>query len=125
MFRCTPGACWASVISTSRFEAQHDKAPSSLVGRDSEVALLLDRWALARDGEGQVVILCGEAGIGKSRIGQALRERLAGEEHATVVLQCSPYFRGSALYPVVQHLKVAAGIAAQTTHRSSATRSAK
>ena len=48
----------------SRFEAQHDKAPSSLVGRDSEVALLLDRWALARDGEGQVVILCGEAGIG-------------------------------------------------------------
>jgi class 3 adenylate cyclase len=49
----------------SRFEAQHDKAPSVLVGRDSEVALLLDRWALARDGEGQVVILCGEAGIGK------------------------------------------------------------
>ena len=99
----------------SRFEAQHDQAPSVLVGRDSEVALLLDRWALARDGEGQVVILCGEAGIGKSRIGQALRERLAGEQHATVVLQCSPYFSGSALYPVVQHLKLAAGITGSDT----------
>ena len=96
--------------SASRFEARHDEAPSGLVGRDSEVALLLDRWALARDGEGQVVVLSGEAGIGKSRIGQALRERLAAEEHATVVLQCSPYFSGSALYPVVQHLKLAAGI---------------
>ena len=96
----------------SRFEAQHDKTPGSMVGRDSEVALLLDRWALARDGEGQLVVLCGEAGIGKSRIGQALRERLASEEHASVVLQCSPYFSGSALYPVVQHLKLAAGITA-------------
>jgi class 3 adenylate cyclase/tetratricopeptide (TPR) repeat protein len=94
----------------SRFDARHDKAPSRLVGRDSEVALLLERWALARDGEGQVVVLSGEAGIGKSRIGQALRERLGGEDHASVVLQCSPYFSGSALYPVVQHLKLAAGI---------------
>jgi class 3 adenylate cyclase/tetratricopeptide (TPR) repeat protein len=95
----------------SRFEAQHERAASRLIGRDSEVALLLDRWALAREGEAQVVLLCGEAGIGKSRIGQALRERLAGEEHASVVLQCSPYFSGSALYPVVRHLRLAAGIA--------------
>ncbi|MFZ2652947.1 MAG: adenylate/guanylate cyclase domain-containing protein [Burkholderiaceae bacterium] len=93
----------------SRFEARHAQEPSVLVGRESEVALLLDRWALARDGEGQVVLLSGEAGIGKSRICQALRERLAGEEHAAVVLQCSPYFSGSALYPVVQHLQRAAG----------------
>ncbi len=94
----------------SRFEARHDKAPSVLVGRNSELALLLERWAQACEGEGQVVVLSGEAGIGKSRIGQALRERLADEEHASVVLQCSPYFSGSALYPVVQHLRLAAGI---------------
>ncbi len=108
----------------SRFEAQHERAPSPLVGRDSEVALLLERWALAREGEAQVIVLSGEAGIGKSRIGQALRERLAGEAHASVVLQCSPYFSGSALYPVVQHLRLAAGIgnsdtAAQQRHKLS------
>jgi class 3 adenylate cyclase/tetratricopeptide (TPR) repeat protein len=104
----------------SRFEAKHERAPSSLIGRDSEVALLLDRWALACEGEGQVVVLSGEAGIGKSRIGQALRERLAGQGHASVVLQCLPYFSGSALYPVVQHLKLAAGITGQDTRQTGA-----
>ncbi|WP_143044859.1 AAA family ATPase [Variovorax sp. YR216] len=81
------------------------------IGRDSELALLHERWALACDGEGQVVLLSGEAGIGKSRICQVLRERLAGESVATVLLQCSPYFSSSALYPVVQHLEHAAGMA--------------
>ena len=95
----------------SRFEAQHEREVTALIGRDSEVALLLDRWSMAREAEGQVLLLSGEAGIGKSRICQALRERLAGEPHATVLLQCSPYFNGSALYPVVQHLQRAAGIA--------------
>ena len=95
----------------SRFDAQHERELSACIGRDSEVALLLDRWALARDGEAQVVLLSGEAGIGKSRICQALRERLSGESCVTVLLQCSPYFQGSALYPVVQHLQRAAGIA--------------
>ena len=95
----------------SRFDAQHERELSACIGRDSEVALLLDRWALARDGEAQVVLLSGEAGIGKSRICQALRERLSGGPSVTVLLQCSPYFQGSALYPVVQHLQRAAGIA--------------
>ena len=85
------------------------------IGRDNEVALLLERWALARDGEGQVVLLSGEAGIGKSRICQTLRERLAGETAATVLLQCSPYFSSSALYPVVQHLERTAGMAPADT----------
>jgi predicted ATPase len=81
------------------------------IGRESEFALLLDRWALARDGEGQAVLLSGEAGIGKSRICQALRERLASESIATILLQGSPYFTSSALYPVVQHLERTAGMA--------------
>ena len=95
----------------SRFEAQHESALVEFVGRASEVALLLERWQLARDGEGQVVLLSGEAGIGKSRIVQTLRERLAGEPHATVLMQCSPYHRSSALYPLVQYFEHRAGIA--------------
>jgi len=95
----------------TRFEAQHMQGLVEFIGRDSELALLLERWALARDGEGQVVLLSGEAGIGKSRICQVLRERLAGESVATVLLQCSPYFSSSALYPVVQHLERSAGMA--------------
>ena len=95
----------------TRFEAQHMQGLVEFIGRDSEVALLLERWALARDGEGQVVLLSGEAGIGKSRICQVLRERLAGESVATVLLQCSPYFCSSALYPIVQHLERTAGMA--------------
>ena len=98
----------------SRFEAQQGLTFSTFIGRDSEVALLLERWSLARDAEAQVVLLSGEAGIGKSRICQALRERLShrndAEPHAAVVLQCSPYFGASALYPVLQHLERAAGI---------------
>ena len=94
----------------TRFEAQHMQGLVEFIGRDSEVALLLERWALARDGEGQVVLLSGEAGIGKSRICQVLRERLAGESMGTVLLQCSPYFSSSALYPVVQHLERTAGM---------------
>jgi tetratricopeptide (TPR) repeat protein len=95
----------------TRFEAQHMRGLVEFIGRDSELALLLERWELARDGEGQVVLLSGEAGIGKSRICQVLRERLSGESIATVLLQCSPYFSSSALHPIVQHLERAAGMA--------------
>jgi class 3 adenylate cyclase/tetratricopeptide (TPR) repeat protein len=104
---------------STRFEAQHMQGLVEFIGRDSEVALLLERWALARDGEGQAVLLSGEAGIGKSRICQTLRDRLrdhlpehlAGDSAATVLLQCSPYFSSSALYPVEQHLERTAGMA--------------
>ena len=94
----------------SRFEAQHDSELIGLIGRDSEVALLLERWALARDGEGQTVMLAGEAGIGKSRITHTLRERLAGESAATVLLQCSPYYSSSALYPLVRYFERVSGM---------------
>jgi len=99
----------------SRFEAQHDSELVQFVGRGSEVALLLERWALACEGEGQVVLLSGEAGIGKSRICQTLRERLAGQRHATVLLQCSPYHSGSPLYPLVRSLERTAGITSVDT----------
>ena len=96
----------------SRFEAQHSQGLTGFVGRDSEVSMLLERWAMARDGEGQVVLLSGEAGIGKSRIMQTLRERLHAEPNTTVLLQGSPYFANSALYPVAQALERMAGVVA-------------
>ena len=95
---------------STRFEAQHEHELAPFIGRDVELALLLERWALAREGQAQVVLLTGEAGIGKSRITQSLRARLAGDAIATVLLQCSPYFTSSALYPVVQHLERTAGM---------------
>ena len=75
-----------------------------LVGRAHEMGLMLERWRLARSGEGQIVTVIGEAGIGKSRSIEALQEEVAREPHTRIHLQCSPYHRDSALYPVIQHL---------------------
>ena len=94
----------------SRFEAVRGGRLTPLVGRDNELALLLDRWESAKHGEGQVVLLSGEAGIGKSRITQALRDGMADEEHVRVRYQCSPFHTNSALYPVINQLQFAAGI---------------
>ena len=94
------------VIQTeSRFEAMHGRRLTPFVGRDAEIALLLRRWQQAKDSEGQVVLLCGEPGIGKSRITSTLRERIADEEHVRMQLQCSPFFTNSAFYPIVAHLE--------------------
>ena len=82
-----------------------------LVGRAHEMGLMLERWRLARSGEGQIVTVVGEAGIGKSRAIEALQEDVAHEPHTRIHLQCSPYHRDSALYPVIQHLARAAGFA--------------
>ena len=78
-------------------------------GRDQELALLLERWSLAKAGEGQGVLLVGEAGIGKSRITEALIDAVAAEPHARVRMQCSPYHTDSAFWPVIEHLRHAAG----------------
>ena len=94
----------------SRFDAVRGGRLAPLVGRDNELALLLDRWESAKHGEGQVVLLSGEAGIGKSRITQALRDGMADEEHVRVRYQCSPFHTNSALYPVINQLQFAAGI---------------
>ena len=103
-------ACEASVA--SRFAAIRSGDNLPLVGRAHEMGLMLDRWRLARQGEGQIVTLVGEAGIGKSRSIEALQEALANEPHTRINLQCSPYHSDSALYPVIQYLGRAAGFAA-------------
>lgn len=91
-----------------RFEALHGMRLTSLVGRDQELALLLERWRGAKDGGGQVVLLSGEPGIGKSRIAIALRERLRGEECLSLRYHGSPYHTNSALFPVLDQLRRAA-----------------
>ena len=74
----------------SRFEAALPAGLTPLVGREQEIALLAERWAMAKEGEGQVALLSGEAGIGKSRVVQVLRERVADEPHVRLRYQCSP-----------------------------------
>ena len=93
-----------------RFEALRGAGLTPLVGRRQELALLLDRWEQAKEGEGQVVLLSGEAGIGKSRLVRALRERLGGEPHTPLALSCSPYHANTALHPVARLLERAAGL---------------
>jgi len=102
----------AKRLAATRFEATHAAGSAALIGRDQEVALLLDRWELARSGDGQVVLLSGEAGIGKSRIGQALCDHVAAGFHCAVRFQCSPFHSNSALQPVIGHLERACGIGA-------------
>ena len=95
----------------SRFEALRGPALSPLVGRDEEIELLLRRWARAKAGDGQVVLISGEPGIGKSRIAAALEERLHAEPHLRLRYFCSPYHQDSALFPFIDQLGRAAGFA--------------
>jgi hypothetical protein len=92
-----------------RFEARYAGSRlMPMVDRDQELALLVERWRLARAGEGQGVLLTGEPGIGKSRLLGTLLEVLLQEAHVAVRCQCSPYHSGSVLWPVIQHLEHAA-----------------
>jgi predicted ATPase/class 3 adenylate cyclase len=92
----------------SRFEALHGTALTPLVGREEEVELLLRRWQHAKSGEGRVVLLSGEAGIGKSRIAAAVRERIMHEPHTRVRYFGSPHHQDSALHPIIAQLERAA-----------------
>ena len=89
----------------TRFDVARTRGLTPLVGRASEVALLWERWAQAQDGQGQVVLLSGEAGIGKSRLVQAFTAQLTGEASAQIVCQCSPYAQQSAFAPLIAHLQ--------------------
>jgi class 3 adenylate cyclase len=105
---------WAAVrpgAVESRFEALHIGALSPLVGREEELDLVLRRWSRANSGEGQVVLLSGEAGIGKSRLTVALLEQLARESHTHLRYFCSPQHTDSALYPIIGQMMRAAGFA--------------
>ena len=95
----------------SRFEALRGAAFSPLVGRDEEIDLLLRRWARAKAGDGQVVLLAGEPGIGKSRLTAELAERLRAQPHVRMRYFCSPYHQDSALFPFIDQLQRASGFA--------------
>ena len=89
----------------SRFEAAVQTGLTPLVGRAEELALLQRRWEHAKAGDGQVVLLSGEPGIGKSRLVQELTEQLAHERVTRIEFRCSPYHQNSALYPIIDHLQ--------------------
>jgi class 3 adenylate cyclase/predicted ATPase len=114
----SPVITWVVLRSStveSRFEALHASGLTELVGREEELELLLRRWSKAKTGEGQVVLLSGEAGIGKSRLTAALLERLASEPHTRLRYFCSPQHTDSAFHPIISQMERAAGFAHDDT----------
>jgi class 3 adenylate cyclase/tetratricopeptide (TPR) repeat protein len=93
-----------------RFEARSGAGLTPMIGREHELQLILQRWELARSGEGQVLLLSGEGGIGKSRLVDALSRELAGQAHVRLRYFCSQFYAGTALYPVIEQVKRAAGL---------------
>ena len=111
---------WAALRASSvesRFDALHATGLTALIGREEELELLLRRWSRAKSGEGQLVLLSGEAGIGKSRLTAALLERLADEPHTRLRYFCSPQHTDSALYPVISQMERAARFVHDDTAR--------
>ena len=108
-----PARAWTALRPASvegRFDAFHASGLTELVGREEELEILLRRWSRAKSGEGQVVLLSGEAGIGKSRLTAALLERLSAEPHTRIRAFCSPQNTDSALYPSIGQMERAAGL---------------
>ena len=113
-----PVAAWAVEgisASESRFEAVRVSGLTDVIGRDDEIDFLMERQRLAWKGEGQIVLISGEPGIGKSRLVAALAERIAGVPHTSLRYQCSPYHTNSTLRPIIAQLERAAGLKADDT----------
>jgi DNA-binding winged helix-turn-helix (wHTH) protein/predicted ATPase len=113
-----PVRAWVALgasSSESRFEALHGSGLTDLVGREEELELLLRRWSKAKTGEGQVVLLSGEPGIGKSRLTAALLEAIGPERHTRLRNFCSPQHTDSALYPTIGQIERAAGFTRDDT----------
>jgi class 3 adenylate cyclase/predicted ATPase len=97
----------------SRFEAAHAGSLTPLIGRSSELGLLLDRWQKAKEGDGQVIFLSGIPGVGKSRLVHELKSHIQQEPHVLLHHQCSPYHSQSAFFPVIEQIEQAAQLAAR------------
>jgi class 3 adenylate cyclase/predicted ATPase len=113
-----PVRAWAALRASSvesRFEALHTTGLTALVGREEELQLLLRCWSRARSGGGQVMLISGDSGIGKSRLTAALLESIAGEPHTRLRYFCSPQHTDSAFYPIIGQMERAAGIARNDT----------
>ncbi|MBR0697827.1 AAA family ATPase [Bradyrhizobium lablabi] len=102
----------------SRFDALHAGRLTALIGREEEAELLVRRWSKAKTSEGQVVLISGEPGIGKSRLTAALLERVASEPHTRLRYFCSPQHADSAFYPIMNHMGRAAGFAHDDTPKA-------
>ena len=116
-----PVRAWAALRPASvegRFEALHTTGMTALVGREEEIELLLRRWSRAKAGEGQVVLLSGEAGIGKSRLTAALLESIVSEPHTRLRYFCSPQHTDSPLYPIIGQMEREAAFAHDDTAQS-------
>jgi class 3 adenylate cyclase/tetratricopeptide (TPR) repeat protein len=113
-----PLRAWAALRPApveGRFEAMHGSGLTDLIGRKEELDLLQRRWSKTKSGNGQVVLLSGEAGIGKSRLTAALLERLANDRHTRLRYFCSPQHTGSAFFPIMSQMERAAGLAHDDT----------
>lgn len=110
-----PAGAWRALKQRKtdrRTDTMEEKDLVPFVNRSGEITLMLDRWQSARNGQGQTILLSGEAGIGKSRLLRAFAERLIEDDHMSLTFQCTPYHQNNALYPLVERLRRLAGIAA-------------
>lgn len=103
----------AAINAASRFEAAHAESLTPLTGRSSELSLLLDRWKKVKEGDGQVIVLSGIPGVGKSRLLYELKSHIQDEPHLFLLHQCSPYHSQSAFFPVIDQIEQAAQVTAR------------